>query len=96
MIYKNIPDKYFKKVFFARFFLDYLAALQFLLKGYPANAVAVWKARKDFNRQKKTYRFVRRENLNRSVSELPSVINRKSLIVAFFLKGKKTYDKIRV
>ncbi|MDR3340095.1 MAG: glycosyltransferase family 2 protein, partial [Candidatus Symbiothrix sp.] len=37
MLYKNIPDRYYRKVMFFRFFFDYAAALQFLLKGHPKN-----------------------------------------------------------
>ena len=96
MLYKNLPEKSFRKVFFVRFFLDHLAALQFLLKGYPVNAKAVLKARKEFSRQKKVYLAIRQENLKLSNPELPEEIIRKSLIVAFFLKGKKTYKNIHI
>ncbi len=94
MIYKNIPEKYFRKIFFIRFFLDYLAALQFLLKGYPANANAVLKARKDFNKQKKKYVSIRKENIFLSSPELPSVMSRKSLIIAFYLKRKRIFNDL--
>jgi GT2 family glycosyltransferase len=95
MLYKNIPEKYFKKVFFIRFFLDYLAALQFFLKGYPANAGAVFKARKEFCGQKKNYASIREKNMSLSLPEFPDVINRKSLIIAFYLKRKRTFDSFK-
>jgi GT2 family glycosyltransferase len=96
MLYKNVPEKYFRKVFFIRFFLDYLAAIQFFLKGYPANAGAVFKARKEFCRQKKDYASIRRKNMVLSFPEFPAVINRKSLIIAFYLKRKKTFDSFKL
>ena len=96
MIYKNIPEKYFRKTFFIRFFLDYLAALQFLLKAYPANANAVLKARRDFNKQKKKYASVRAENVSLSSPELPDVMSRKSLIIAFYLKKKRTFNEFNI
>ncbi len=94
MLYKNIPEKQFKKVFFVRFFLDYVAVLQFLMKGYPANANAILKARRDFNKQKKNYVSVRKENLALSLPELPVEVSRKSLIIAFYLKGRKRFDSL--
>jgi GT2 family glycosyltransferase len=95
MVYKNIPRKYFRKVFIVRFFFDYLAALQFLLKGYPGNAFAVWQARRDFDRQKKTYSAVRQQNLEKMISpELPATVRRKSLIISFFLRRKRKYDEL--
>ena len=96
MIYKNIPEKYFKKIFRIRFFLDYLAALQFFLKGYPANANAVLKARKDFRRQKKNYAAVRAENMALGSPELPDVMSRKSLIIAFYFKKKRTFREFDI
>ena len=96
MIYKNIPEKYYKRIFFIRFFLDYLAALQFLLKAYPSNANAVLKARKDFRKQKKNYASVRAENMALGSSELPDVMSRKSLIIAFYLKRKRTFNEFDI
>ena len=96
MIYKNIPEKQFKKIFRIRFFLDYLAALQFFLKGYPSNANAVLKARRDFRRQKKNYASVRAENIALSSPELPDVMSRKSLIIAFYLKKKRTFNEFDI
>jgi GT2 family glycosyltransferase len=93
MLYKNLPEKYYKKVMFCRFFLDYAAALQFLLKGYPKNTISVVKARRDFQRQKKNYRIIRAENLKKTAKDdFPSGILRKSLLWEYYIKGKKKYD----
>ncbi len=93
MIYKNMSDKQIKKVLIIRFFLDYLAALHLLLKGYPKNAIAVFRARIEFHRTKKNYKNMRRENLRLSVPGLPSTITHRSLIISFYLKGKKTFTQ---
>lgn len=45
MLRKNLPKKRLWWVMTVRFFLDYAAALMFLLKGQPANAKAVVQAR---------------------------------------------------
>jgi len=94
MVYKNLPEKYYGKVMFLRLFLDYLAALQFLLKGYPANARSVVKARSDFNRQKKNYQTIRKENLEKTVCELPSGLLLRSLLWSYYIKNQKIYKQI--
>jgi GT2 family glycosyltransferase len=94
MVYKNLPEKYYRKTMIFRFLFDYLAALQFLLKGYPANAWAVCKARRDFSRQKKNYQLVRKENLERTVSELPSGMFTHSILWNYYIKNKKKYKQL--
>lgn len=94
MLYKNLPEKYYRKVMLFRFFSDYLAALQFLLKGYSANALAVWKARRDFNRQKENYKTVRKENLMKTTDELPSGVFTQCLLWEYYVKNRKKYSQI--
>jgi len=94
MVYKNLPEKYYKKVMFMRWFFDCLAALQFLLKGYPANARSVLKARRDFNRQKRNYQTVRKENLEKTLCELPSGLLPHSLLWNYYIKNQKKYKQI--
>ncbi|MDR1631813.1 MAG: glycosyltransferase family 2 protein, partial [Dysgonamonadaceae bacterium] len=86
MIYKNLPEKQYKKAMIYRFFTDYLAAFQFLLKGYPANAIALLKARCDFAKQKKNYKAIRRENLEKSTTDLPVGIFRINLLWEYYIK----------
>jgi GT2 family glycosyltransferase len=94
MVYKNLPDKYYRKTMILRFFLDYLAALQLLLKGYPANAWAVCRARRDFNRRKKHYQTIRKENLEKTVDELPSGMLSQSLLWNYYIKNQKEFKQI--
>ncbi|GHT67024.1 glycosyl transferase [Bacteroidia bacterium] len=95
MIYKNLPEKQYRKVMIHRFFTDYLAAFQFLLKGFPANALSVVKARQDFNKQKKNYKTVRKENLKKSKIDLPIGIFRISLLLEYYIKGNKKYNSLQ-
>ena len=48
MLYKNLPQEELAHVMRVRRLLDYLAAVQFLLKGDFANCLAVFKARRAF------------------------------------------------
>ena len=95
MLYKNLPEKQYRKVLFWRFFLDYLAALRFLIKGAGKNALSIWKARRDFRRMKKEYREIRRQNLALASIELPEEILRKSLLWQYYIGKKKTFSETR-
>lgn len=91
MLYKNLPEKDLKHVMHTRFWLDYIAAAKFLAKGHFANAKAVYEARKAFFSLKPSYLPMRKENLSKTtLSSIPELTNR-SLIIAFYLKGKKTF-----
>ena len=94
MVYKNLPEKYYRKVMIYRFFTDRLAAIQFLLKGHPANAFSVLKARLVFNLQKKNYKKVRKENLEKTIVDLPVGIFKFSLLWEYYVKGKKKFTSL--
>lgn len=94
MLYKNLPQKYYHRVMFTRFFLDYLAAFQFLMKGHPKNAASVFKARLDFRQRKKDYKEIRKLNLESSVMDIPPEIFRKSLVFNYYLGNKKKYSQL--
>ena len=53
MIYKNHPCR--RTVLTLRFFLDYIAALMFLLIGRHGSAKAICSARRDYKQMRKTY-----------------------------------------
>jgi len=88
MVYKNLPEKQYRKVMFYRFFTDRLAAFQYLFKGHPVNAFSVLKARYEFNIQKKNYKAIRQENLEKAVIDLPVGIFKISLLWEYYAKGK--------
>ena len=94
MLYKNLPERYYGKVMFVRFFLDYLAALQFLFKGAGKNALSVCKARRDFGKLKKTYKKLREQNLAKVSVELPEGVLKKSLLWQYYIGKKKLFSEI--
>lgn len=78
----------------ARFWLDYIAATKFLLCGHYTNAKAVYEARKAFFEMKPEYAIKRKENLAKTtLATIPELMH-GSLILAFYLKGKKRYSDI--
>lgn len=94
MLYKNLPAKDLSHVMRVRFWLDYIAAAKFLLCGHWRNAQAVYKARKEFFEMKPLYLSKRRENLEKTTLTTIPELMRSSLIVAFYLKGKKRYSAL--
>ena len=94
MLYKNLPEKDLKPVMRARFWLDYIAATKFLLCGHIQNAKAVYEARKAFFDMKPEYEEKRRENLTKTTLPIIPELMRSSLILAFYLKGKKKYSDL--
>jgi len=95
MLYKNLGYKNFKRLFYTRIFLDYLAALQMILTGSFQNAKAIIQARKEFKRIRKDYKQIREENLEKQTVKNIITIYPKSLLWQYFVKGKKTFQKLR-
>ncbi len=94
MLYKNLPEKDLKHVMHARFWLDYIAAIKFMLTGHFKNAKAIYTARQEFYRMKKTYTSIREENIQKTtVNTIPELMH-SSLILNFYLKRKKKYSDL--
>jgi len=94
MLYKNMPDKYYRKAVFIRFVMDYLAAVHYLLKLRPANAFAVIRARMAFLRLKSAYQLSREENLEKMLMDLPEGVCPTSLLHNYYFKRQKTFSQI--
>lgn len=91
MLYKNLPDGAYRKMRFFRFFMDIVATLRFLLLGAPKNAWAVVRADLEFRKMKGEYRAIREENLKKAVVDIPQGIMKKSLLVEYYIRGKKRF-----
>lgn len=94
MLYKNLPEKELKPVMRMRFWLDYVAALQFLLQGHVANAKAVYEARQAFYALRSSYQAVRAENLRLATGQPIPEVMPESLVFAFYLKGRKRFSDL--
>ncbi|MCL1944099.1 MAG: glycosyltransferase family 2 protein [Candidatus Azobacteroides sp.] len=94
MIYKNLPEKDLSHVFKIRRILDYSAAFSFALKGKTADAKAVFKARKDFKQMKNEYKNIRSENISKTTcGKIPEIYS-NSILLDYYLKGKKYFSMI--
>jgi hypothetical protein len=95
MLYKNLPDSKLTSVLRMRTLLDWVAALQFLVKGDPQNMKAIFKAHKEFKLLKLQYATIRQQiQANRKqVLSLPEVVNH-SILWQYYVKGNKTYSQL--
>ena len=94
MLYKNLPSKVLRKIMFLRFLFDYAAAFQLFISGKPHNALSVFKARKDYIRMLPDFESKRKENIFFSTTENPTQILKKSIVLSYYLKGKKTFQSL--
>ena len=94
MLYKNLPEKELTGVMRVRTILDYVASLSFLVKGQWANAVSVWKARREFKRMRPLYVKTRKENQDKmSNVAIPERTN-YSLLYRFYFCRKKYFSNL--
>lgn len=94
MLYKNLGYENFKRLFYTRIALDYLAVLQMILTGNFQNAKAIIQARKEFKRTRKNYKKIREENLKKQAINNIDTIYPKSLLWSYYVKGIKTFGKL--
>ncbi|MGL5981295.1 MAG: glycosyltransferase family 2 protein [Phocaeicola sp.] len=86
MLYKNLPDREWRRISIIRLFLDWLALFVFLLKGEFSNAYAVIRARRAFRKMRGSFSLVREENLAKI--KLSIIPERKhfSLVWRYYVK----------
>lgn len=96
MLYKNLPDQQLRSVIRMRKFLDFVAAVQFLIKGDVANMKAIRKAHKEFSQLIPYYTPIRQQiQANRkTIHALPEVVN-QSILWQYYAKGNKTYSGLK-
>lgn len=93
MIYKNAPAPRCIGILVARFFLDYVAALQMLLTGKVKNAESVVKARWDFIRLMPRFQTKRKQNSEQATIAYPPIIAHRSIIFDYYVRGIKTWRR---
>jgi len=94
LLYKNMQKEEYKWVVFARFFLDIAAAMNMLVHGKSSNCNAVFKAWRDFLKEKKTFKKEREENLRKSVvKKIPEQLN-LLLITKVYIHKRTTFKEL--
>jgi GT2 family glycosyltransferase len=95
LLYKNLPENTLHKTLFIRRLLDGVAASMFLFTGNLANFRSVWKAHMDYYRSLPSLKK-KREALKEFNVESPETILNKSIVFEFYIKGNKTFDKLKM
>ena len=90
LLYKNLPEKQLKNVFFKRFFLDMIAAMMFLMKGATGDFKAVFKARRDFRRAKPLHKAKRKA----IAPQACPLVYGKSIVIEYNFKKHKTFGEL--
>ncbi|MDR2473462.1 MAG: glycosyltransferase family 2 protein [Tannerella sp.] len=93
-LFKNLPEADLKRVMLIRLMLDIIAAVKFLLEGHLHNALAVYRARREYRRLKSQYISVRRENLNKTTLAVIPEVRRKCLLLDYYLKSKHKFSEL--
>lgn len=94
MLYKNLPQNELNKVMRVRTFLDYVAALTFLLKGQADNASAVLRARKEYKRICPSFSSSRAGNMRKiSLNPIPER-TKSSILWQFYVRGCKRFSQL--
>jgi len=94
MLYKNLPAGLLKKIMFSRFLFDYAAAFQLFITGKPKNALSVFKARRDYKKMQPDFKEKRNQNMLLSKTDITTDIYLNSIVLDYYLKGKKTYNSL--
>ena len=95
MLYKNLPEQQLRSVIRMRRFLDFVAAVQFLVKGDLANMKAIRKAHKEFATLIPYYAPIRQHiqaqrNLSQTLPELVSL----SILWQYYVRRRKTFSQL--
>lgn len=94
MLYKNLPDDELKHVMRVRTVLDFIAAIQFLVKLDFQNFMAVFRARKEFGEIKDEYDRDRRHVQQLRVNERVPQRMEFLLLWEYYAKGKHTFKEL--
>lgn len=94
MLYKNAPDEHLHSIMRIRFWLDLLASLKFLASGHPRDFMAVWRARREYQRIKHQFTPQRKENLEKQVDGgfIPEWTG-SSILWQYYFRRYRTFDK---
>jgi len=94
MLYKNLPEAELRSTLRVRALFDYVAALQFLLKGDFANTRAVLRARRDFQRMKGEYVTIREAIQQKSSTKRLPERTDFSVLWQYYVRGRKRFSQL--
>ncbi|MCK5136139.1 MAG: glycosyltransferase family 2 protein [Bacteroidales bacterium] len=93
LLYKNLPPWQGRRIIFIRMLLDGISAFRFLLQWSPRDFMAVIRAHVAYFGMKSYYRGMYRKK-SRENSVIFAEIYLRSIVVDFFLRGKKRFEQL--
>lgn len=94
MLYKNLPENELRPVMRVRWFLDMVAALQFVLKCEWGNVRAIFRARRDYASMRPGYQSARAENMSKTMLPFPPERFSWSLLWNYYLRGIRYFNQL--
>lgn len=94
MLYKNCPTSRLLWLLPVRCMLDYIAAVQYLIKGQVKNAREVMHARISYHKMRKQMRDKRRENMQKMTVRTPSLIRPISILFRYYLLRHSKFSQL--
>lgn len=95
LLYKNLPEKNFRRILFIRKMLDGVAALMFILKGSLGSFRSVWKAHIDYYKNIDQLKVKRKMVNNLETGNIVPLILNKSIVFEFYVNGNKTFSSLK-
>ncbi|MDQ4139584.1 MAG: glycosyltransferase family 2 protein [Bacteroidota bacterium] len=93
LLYKNFPEQGFTLTIISRLFLDWIAALKFLIGGQPADSWAVIRAHRAIWQNRTYWKQKRAERPHQATSGLTGWF-KGSIVWEYFIRRKKTFRKL--
>ncbi len=94
MLFKNLPHKYFKRIFLTRMVLDGVAAFKFLFGFYFRSFWAILKAHGEFYRNFSKLKEKRKAAQEQAEVEDHTEIYSKSIMWKFFIQKKRKFSSL--
>jgi hypothetical protein len=95
MLYKCLPQSDLGSVMRVRWVLDYVAAVQTLLKGNVGDFKAIFRARRDFKKWKKDFAADREQIQAGRVATTMAEYASFMLLWQYFARGRKTFAQLQ-
>ena len=94
LLYKNLPEKNFRKILFTRKLLDGVAAAKYLFTGKIGNFSSVMKAHFAYYKSISDLKIKRKIISGTLINNENRAMMNKSIVLEFYLKRNKTFDKL--
>lgn len=95
LLYKNVAPQKRLRIILTRVLLDWIAALKFLTDGHPKDAAAVFRAHRHVWQNRSYWRSKQHLAANSRLVN-PDLVLKKSIVWAYFIKGKKTFPDLNI